>query len=190
MSDLSLVPSAGRKRLTPRQQKFVAEFLKHGNATKAAERAGYTKNRANQAGYQVLTNPDVAAEVEERRKRVLQEIDVDAEMIAAELARCGFANMEDFTRIVNGDPVPDFSGVTRDKMAAVQEVTVDTYMDGKGDDAREVKRVKFRLTDKRQSLVDLAKLLGFWKEKHEHDVKHSWHDVLKKLEDDPANGRG
>ena len=42
---------------------------------------------------------------------------------------------------------------------------------GKGEEAREVKRVKFKLGDKRGSLVDLLKHLGAYTERHEHTGK-------------------
>ena len=33
-----------KKKLTPKQQRFVSEYLKTGNATEAARRAGYKGN--------------------------------------------------------------------------------------------------------------------------------------------------
>jgi phage terminase small subunit len=48
-------------------------------------------------------------------------------------------------------------------------------MDGSGDDAREVKRIRFKLADKRSALVDLGKHLGMFVERkhvtHEHADK-------------------
>jgi hypothetical protein len=57
---------------------------------------------------------------------------------------------------------PDFamreiSEFSRDQAAALQEITVETFMDGRGEDAREVRRVKFKLADKRAALVDLGR---------------------------------
>lgn len=46
-------------------------------------------------------------------------------------------------------------------------MTVETFMDGKGDDAREVKRVKFKLADKRGALVELGRHHGIFKDKQE-----------------------
>ena len=67
----------------------------------------------------------------------------------------------------DGDPHLDFSSLTREQAAALAEVTVDDFLDGRGEDAREVRRVKFKLADKRASLVDLAKLLGHMPKRHE-----------------------
>ena len=51
--------------------------------------------------------------------------------------------------------------------AAINEITVDDYVEGRGDEARDVKKIKFKLHDKRASIMDLAKLLGLVVTKHE-----------------------
>ncbi|SUV40803.1 Terminase small subunit [Avibacterium paragallinarum] len=40
--------------LTDKQKRFVEEYLIDLNATQAAIRAGYSKNRASELGYQLL----------------------------------------------------------------------------------------------------------------------------------------
>jgi len=47
-------------------------------------------------------------------------------------------------------------------------VTVKDYVEGRGEDAREVKRVRFKLADKRAALVDLGRHLGMFVDRHEH----------------------
>jgi phage terminase small subunit len=65
----------------------------------------------------------------------------------------------------------DVSQLTREQTAAIQEVTVDTYVDGSGENAREVKRVKFKLADKRAALVDLGRHHRLFTDKFEHGGK-------------------
>jgi phage terminase small subunit len=67
----------------------------------------------------------------------------------------------------DGDPYLHFSGLTRDQAAALAEVTVDDFTDGRGEDAREVRRVRFKLADKRASLVDIGRHLQMFTEKQE-----------------------
>ena len=50
------------------------------------------------------------------------------------------------------------------------EVTVDDYIDGRGENAREVRKVKFKLGDKRAALMDIAKLFGWIIEKRENRI--------------------
>jgi phage terminase small subunit len=50
--------------LTDQQRMFVAEYLVDLNATKAAERAGYSARTAKSQGSRLLTNVAIAAEIE------------------------------------------------------------------------------------------------------------------------------
>jgi hypothetical protein len=64
-------------------------------------------------------------------------------MVVGELRKIAFANMADYTRAqARGDSYLDFSMLTRDQAPALQEVTVDTYVEGHGEDARDVRRDK------------------------------------------------
>lgn len=155
-------------KLTPKQQKFIAEYLIDLNATQAAIRAGYSKKTANRIASETLSKPLVAAEVAFRQAKRADKLEITAEAVVAELAKLGFCNMQDYMRAgANGDPYLDFSALTRDQAAALSEVTVDDYVEGRGEDAREVKRVKFKLADKRAALVDLGRHLGLFKERVE-----------------------
>ena len=90
-------------------------------------------------------------------------------------AKIGFANMGDYMRPgVDGDPVLDFSELSREQKAALAEVTVEDIKANRGkggDDSRDIRRVKFKLYDKRAALVDLGKHLGVFAERHEHTGK-------------------
>ncbi|TKU52419.1 terminase small subunit [Citrobacter sp. wls714] len=54
--------------LTAQQRLFVAEYLKDGNATHAAIRAGYSKKSAEQIGYQLLKKTSVAQAIAQQQK--------------------------------------------------------------------------------------------------------------------------
>ncbi|MCE1611197.1 terminase small subunit [Enterobacter ludwigii] len=54
--------------LTTQQRRFVAEYLKDGNATQAAIRAGYSKKSAEQIGYQLLQKTSVAQAIAQQQK--------------------------------------------------------------------------------------------------------------------------
>lgn len=49
--------------MTPKQERFIAEYLIDLNATQAAIRAGYSKKTANEQGARLLANASVAAAV-------------------------------------------------------------------------------------------------------------------------------
>lgn len=62
-------------KLTPKQQRFVDEYLIDLNATQAAIRAGYSPKTAQQMGAENLSKPVIAEAIEaaqlERQKRTL-----------------------------------------------------------------------------------------------------------------------
>lgn len=144
-----------------------------------AYKAIYPKSsqRAAETGFsRLLKKAEFAARIAELDQAVAQAtVDakvMDLQEVLAELSKLGRANMQDFMRVQDsGEPVLDFSALTRDQAAAISELTVETFMDGAGDDAREVKRVKFRLHDKRGALSELRKHHEPQKHQHEHAGK-------------------
>ena len=57
--------------------------------------------------------------------------------------------MEDYQRVTeHGDPVIDPSNLMRPQWAAIGELQVENFTDGRGRDARDVRRVRIKLADK------------------------------------------
>jgi len=64
--------------LTPKQQRFVEEYLIDLNATQAAIRAGYSKRTAKAIGCENLTKPDVITVIEKAKAERSDETKIDA----------------------------------------------------------------------------------------------------------------
>jgi hypothetical protein len=100
-------------------------------------------------------------------------IGVTKERIVAELVKIGFSNMLDYVRIgPDGLPYCDFSAITRDQAAAIQEVNVEVgtayEYNKKGErKAVPVRKVRFKLADKRAALIDMGKHLGMFRDQAE-----------------------
>ena len=168
--------------LTQKQRLFVAEYLVDGNATRAAKAAGYSEKTAQEQGSRLLSNVMVAAEIEQRTAKREQKLAITGEKVLQELALMGFARMDSYIGInESGHAYIDLSAIKQDSQlaAAIQEVTVDEYTEGKGEDAREVRRTKFKLADKRGSLELLGKHLKLWTDRHELKL-----DTLTELTDE------
>jgi phage terminase small subunit len=169
--------------LTPKQARFVQEYLVDANATQAAIRAGYRRRRAAEVGYQLLQKTPVKHAIAKGQAATAAKLNITAERIAREVALLAFANMLDYIAPqADGSAVIDLSALTRDQAAAIAGFTVDEYMDGSGDDARPVKSVKFKLHDKLGALTTLAKLLGFWRERSEVDAGGALLKALESIE--------
>lgn len=56
--------------LTPKQKAFADEYLKCGNATEAAKKAGYNSKSARQIGTENLSKPSISEYIAERQKQI------------------------------------------------------------------------------------------------------------------------
>lgn len=62
--------------MTPKQEAFVREYLIDMNATRAAERAGYSAATAKQAGSRLLSDVDIRAAIERQRSAVAERMEI------------------------------------------------------------------------------------------------------------------
>ena len=147
--------------LTPRQRRFVEEYLVDLNISAAMRRAGYkTPDTAR-----MMRSPEVAAAIAKGMAERSERTRITADAVLVELARIGFSNILDYTRVgADGDLMVDLTALDRDKAAAISEVIVEDFKDSRAKDARECRRVRFKLMDKRAALVDLGKHLGIFRD--------------------------
>jgi phage terminase small subunit len=155
--------------VTPKQKRFVAEYLIDLNAKQAAIRAGYSPKTAEVQGSVLLRNPKVNAAVAEKSEKIATKLELSAEWVLAEIKKLAEANMMDYMTITDsGEAFVDFSKLTRDQAAAIQEITIDETGGGGGDGRREkVQRTRFKLASKRDSLELLGKHLKLFTDKTE-----------------------
>ena len=56
--------------MTHRQELFIQEYIKTGNATNSAIKAGYSKKTARSIGQRLLTNVDIKKKIEELSQKI------------------------------------------------------------------------------------------------------------------------
>ena len=152
-----------RDELTAKQQRFVAEYLVDLNATQAAVRAGYSQRTAAEMGYENLRKPQIADAIQQAMEARAEKLEITADRVLQELARMAFANMADYINVLDdGSAVVDLSELTPAQSAAIQEITSDVYVEGRGDDAERVKKIKFKLHSRCRPLELLGKHLGMF----------------------------
>jgi phage terminase small subunit len=162
-------------RLTPKQEAFARAYASNGfNATAAARVAGYAEPH-EETGRQALRSIGVRAKlgellVEARKQATAK--DADAVMQAAEvlarLTRVGRASLGNIIHVTpDGDPYVDLSKATPDELEALSEATIEDFVTGRGEDRRDVRRVRVKLHPKLQALEALAKYHGLLVEKVE-----------------------
>lgn len=160
----------------PRQERFCQEIVKGTPTNKAYEIAGFTPYRSNAHTLRGKKHiQDRISELFEKRDTIdgaatlkaIEKLAITKEAILSELAKIAFANMQDYMKVgPDGSPTLNFKDLTRDQAAALVEITVEEFRDGRTD-SREVRRVKFKLGDKKGALVDLGKHFGMFIERHE-----------------------
>jgi len=91
--------------LTTRRRRFVEEFMICGNATKAAELAGFSSNRAEQEGSELLKDPIVAGVIARREADLYKRLGLSQERVLTERAAIALADLgEVFTERADGTP--------------------------------------------------------------------------------------
>lgn len=80
------------EKLTPKQKAFADEYLKCGNATEAARKAGYSERTARVIGQENLLKPAISVYISERQKQIEDSRIADAAEI-----------MQYFTSVMRGE---------------------------------------------------------------------------------------
>ena len=83
-------------KLTPKQVRFVDEYLVDFNATQAAIRAGYKAKTAHVIGAENLRKPKIAEEIARRQKDLQRRTEISQDRVVKELARIAFADATDY----------------------------------------------------------------------------------------------
>lgn len=73
------------KKLTPRQQRFVEEYLVDLNGTQAAIRAGYSAKSAGRQALELLQKTLIVSAVAQAQKGRSERLQLSADMVAQEL---------------------------------------------------------------------------------------------------------
>ena len=81
--------------LTPKQQRFVEEYLVDLNASAAARRAGYSVRTANRMACENLTKPDIAGAIQAAKAQRSERTKVDADWVLRTLAAEKTADLAD-----------------------------------------------------------------------------------------------
>lgn len=147
------------KGLTPKQARFVEEYLVDLNATQAAIRAGYSAKTAEWIGPQLLGKTHVQERINSAQRERSARTGITADRVLKEIARVAFADPRSvMTWGPGGVALRESSELSDDEAAAVSEVS-ETWTDS-GSGSRKVK-----LHDKVGALEKLARHVGLYDEK-------------------------
>lgn len=180
--------------LSPKERRFVAEFLIDQKGGPAAIRAGYSKRSADQIASRLLRKDKVGRAVDRLLKKVEEKAELTAQAIRdAVAAVIAFDPRKAFNK---DGTIKDISKIPLNEALAIAGIEND-------DSEGEIKKIRF--VDRMKAAELGAKLLGLVKERLEHtgkdgtplatatpiDFSGLTRDELRRLAGmRPANGNG
>lgn len=156
-------------KLTPKQMRFVDEYMIDFNATQAAIRAGYSEKTANTIGAQNLAKLSIQAEIARRQKDLQRRTEVSQERVVKELARVAFADATDYVQ-VEARTVEKNDGTELSYQAVTLTETAELSADQRAAIAgikQGVNGVEVKLHDKIKALELLGRHIGMFNDKLE-----------------------
>nr|DAT22522.1 MAG TPA: Terminase small subunit [Caudoviricetes sp.] len=150
-----------KKKLTEKQRRFIDFYIKSGNATEAAIKAGYSKKTAKAAGYENLTKPYLKTAISNRLKEMEDARIADAREVLVHL-----------TSAMRGE---------------VKEEVIVCEGIGDGLSAARIMKKQISAHDRLRAAELLMKRYGLTLSDIEKEEKQAKIDALKKdTKDDPA----
>lgn len=155
-----------------KHERFCQEYIIDLNATKAAERAKYSKRTANEQGCRLLANVSVQKRIAKLKEERAARTQITQDRVIEELKILAFSDFRDYGEIV--------------KEFGIDRLKLNTFKEIKGEATRAIKSISekiskdgvqlsFKLHGKTQAIELLGKHLGMFVDKF--DVG----DNLKKL---------
>lgn len=155
-------------RLTPKQQRFVEEYLVDLNATQAAIRAGYSERTAEATGSRLLRNVKVKTAIQQARDKRTERTEITQDMVIQQLAKIAFHDFRDVVEWEgNKIRIRDSEEVDGTIIQEIQE----SISEGS-------RNLKVKTNDRMKALDMLGRHLGMFVDKKEISGKLDFADLL------------
>lgn len=118
-------------KLTPKQQRFVAEYLIDLNGTQAAIRAGYSKHTARQTAYETLSKPYIQEAIAEAQAERVNSTKVDAQYVLKRLNQMAELDIKDILRddMEGFRPLSEWPEAWRKSLSGIDIATIMSHGD-------------------------------------------------------------
>lgn len=148
-------------KLTPKQQRFVAEYLIDLNATQAAIRAGYSQRTARSVASENLTKPDISQEIARQQAQRSDRVEVTQDWVVRELQRIAASDPRKlYDKHGQLKPITELDD---DSAASLAGVEIESMATEEGETPIRVRKVK--RWEKTKALELLGRHLGMWNDK-------------------------
>lgn len=148
--------------LTPKQQRFVEEYLIDLNATQAAIRSGYSEKTAAVIGAENLIKPNIANAIAEAQAEREERVQIDADYVLKRLVEIDQMDVLDIMdENLNMKPLKEWPKIWRQYINNIESIELS---DGEG----WLKKIKWPDKVKNLELLGKHVSVGAFKEKVEH----------------------
>jgi len=140
-----------KNKITPKQAEFCNQYLVDLNGTQAAIRAGYSKRRASEIGYQLLQKTTIQEYLTKLQAKAREKTDLSKEEVLSELAAILRAKITDYLYF-NGYQVvfKSFDNLTEAQIKAIESIKENRYGE-----------IELKLHGKSWTVDRICKILGF-----------------------------
>lgn len=151
-------------QLKPSERMFVNSYISTDNPITAIVTA-FPKlagsSVAQVRAFDMLNRPLVQAAIAQKVDALAERYDVSMDALVRELSYMAKSRFGDYFRITeDGEPFVDLSEATPEALSAIQSVTVEDVKEGRGDDARDIRKVKLSFYDKQSAIDKLIRIQG------------------------------
>ena len=154
-----------REQITPRQARFVQEYLIDLNGRQAVIRAGYRTRSPEVHASRLLARPLVAKAITAAQAARAKRTEITADRVIHELARIAFADVRDVVQwgkhLVTLRPS---SELTLEQAASIATIEADVTARANGTPQL---KIRVRMHDKGAALTTLARHFGLLIDRHE-----------------------
>jgi len=139
--------------LSPMMRRFVEEYPKDLNASRAAIRAGYSEKGASVRGNWLLSQEKVVKALRIEFEKMTRRNRIDQDKVIREVAKLAYSNIADFVKWSDsGITLTPSQYLSKSDTAVIKEVSETT--------GPKTSTVRIKLYDKPQALLMLCRYLG------------------------------
>lgn len=136
---------------------FIREYVRHGNATRAAVSAGYEATSASQYAQTLLKNHKILASINSLCESRRETLDIQTDKLAAELMIMATSRLTDIGEIIDGEfRICDTTTLTDTDIAAIASITQTRTERGNS----KVTRTEVKMHDRLTAIKELNRILG------------------------------
>lgn len=144
---------------------FIREYVKDLNKSRAMDAAWPNKLTKRDLCEAVLHDPEICVLIDQALEAKRQRFMVEEGTLIRTLAHRAFARMGDYISVQkDGTAYVDLSSCTEDQLAAVSELQTEEVTEGRGDDSKEIRKIKIKLHNPDKPAELLMRKLGLLRE--------------------------